>query len=295
VSRQATDRRRDGSNWQRWGADDEIGTLNLCSPAAVLEALALPTRGQVYSLAHEVGRSSPVSESKNPPWHLLTTRRAPTSGCTSADDVLVLHSHSGTHIDALGHYWHGDELYNGWSAAEITPNGANRLSIARVHGIVAPAVVLDLSSVCQGPPTPHGVEVTAEHIRRELARLNLSISPGDAFIFRTGWEATFTTDRRTYQWGEPGIGLDALTFLAECDVSLIGADNWGIEAVPPAERGEGLVVHRRALNDFGIHLLENLRLADLLHDAGPGRYLLVTAPLRVTGGVGSPVNPLIIT
>ena len=42
------------SNWGRWGADDELGSANLITPAKRMEAAALVTEGISISLAHDV-------------------------------------------------------------------------------------------------------------------------------------------------------------------------------------------------------------------------------------------------
>ena len=41
------------SNWGRWGAADQLGTLNFMSPATKLAAAALIRSGRVVSLARE--------------------------------------------------------------------------------------------------------------------------------------------------------------------------------------------------------------------------------------------------
>ena len=52
-------------------------------------------------------------------------------------------------------------------------------------------------------------------------------------------------------------------------------------------------MHRRLIRDFGVYLMELFDLdglaADRVHE-----FLFVAAPLRITGGVGSPLNPLAI-
>jgi len=40
------------SNWGRWGADDELGSSNLITPAKRRAAAALVTEGISVSLAH---------------------------------------------------------------------------------------------------------------------------------------------------------------------------------------------------------------------------------------------------
>ena len=43
------------SNWGRWGADDERGTVNLITPEVVQRAARCVRRGQVFSLGLELG------------------------------------------------------------------------------------------------------------------------------------------------------------------------------------------------------------------------------------------------
>ena len=49
------------SNWGRWGPDDHKGTLNLITPARVLEACRLPRTGQVISCALPFDENGPQS------------------------------------------------------------------------------------------------------------------------------------------------------------------------------------------------------------------------------------------
>jgi kynurenine formamidase len=277
----------------RWGVDDELGSVNHLTPETVMAALATPRTGRVLSLAHVVDRNAPVTPRKHPMWHTTAVRQS-ASGCSAADDVLIMHSHSGTHLDALSHYWHGDALYNGWPAAAVTGAGADKLSMHLVTGMVLRCVLLDVAAACPRGAPGHGAEVTRAHLSEALKRANATLEPGDAVLLHTGWSHAHAEEPDTYTWGEPGIGIGAAELLAEHDVTVVGADNWGVEAVPPAVRGEGLVVHRYLLQEQGIYLLENLVLEQAMTLAGPGVYLLVLAPLRIRGGVGSPVNPLLV-
>ena len=55
--------------------------------------------------------------------------------------------------------------------------------------------------------------------------------------------------------------------------------------------------YQLALNAMGVHLLDYLQLEDLLaacERAGRWEFLFVAAPLRITGGTGSPLNPLAV-
>src|SRR5688572_33272699 len=48
-------------NWGRWGADDELGTLNFITPAKILEAAGLVRAGKVISLAIPFDAAGPQS------------------------------------------------------------------------------------------------------------------------------------------------------------------------------------------------------------------------------------------
>jgi len=47
------------SNWGRWGADDEIGTLNLVTPEVVRRASECVKRGDVFSLGLRFDSAGP--------------------------------------------------------------------------------------------------------------------------------------------------------------------------------------------------------------------------------------------
>ncbi len=46
-------------NWDRWGKDDEIGTLNFITPAVVKRAAGLVRQGKIISCALNFDTSGP--------------------------------------------------------------------------------------------------------------------------------------------------------------------------------------------------------------------------------------------
>jgi hypothetical protein len=105
------------SNWGRWGADDQRGTLNLLTPEIVAAAAGLVRSGKVYSLAMPLAADGPQWPTRHKTWK-VTTHTVYPNGRGSSDDVVTLHSHSGTHMDALCHIWYDDQLYNGQPASQ---------------------------------------------------------------------------------------------------------------------------------------------------------------------------------
>ena len=119
----------------------------------------------------------------------------------------------------------------------------------------------------------------------------MELSAGSVALIRTGWLERFDPIAGlTYE--QPGLGLEAARFLADHDVIAIGADNTAVEAMP-FDGGGFMPVHVELLVRRGIYLLEHLVLEPLARD-DVHEFLLVCAPLSITGASGSPVNPVAI-
>jgi kynurenine formamidase len=60
-------------NWERWEAQDELGTLNLIDDDKVRQAAGLVTKGKVFPLGLDFGSSSPQGalEFRQRPVHLM--------------------------------------------------------------------------------------------------------------------------------------------------------------------------------------------------------------------------------
>jgi kynurenine formamidase len=287
--------------WGRWGKDDERGALNLLDALAVRRGMEAARRAQVLSLGLPVqARQVPVVPPRPPVLHTMLVdgadfeagaRRAD-NGFQFADDHLSMACHSGTHIDALSHVARDGLMYNGIPASEVrSMTGARRLGIDKVGGIVCRGVLIDIQGAVNRP-LEAGRAITVKDLERVLARSALQLQEGDAVLIRTGWLSRFDEHDRTWYEGEPGIDVEAARWLADQGVVLVGADNFAVEVVP-APSGEVLPVHLTLLRERGVYLLELVDLEPLVA-AGAWTFTFVLAPLRITGGVGSPVNPLAI-
>ena len=74
---------------------------------------------------------------------------------------------------------------------------------------------------------------------------------------------------------------------------LIGADNWPVEVAPNPDATLSLPVHQVALVVNGIHLLENLKLDELVAKR-VHEFAFVMQPLKAAGFSGSTVAPVAI-
>ncbi len=280
------------SNWGRWGAEDERGSLNLITPELVRCAAGLVKTGKVYSLAVPLAANGPQWPPRHKLWQ-VTQFRNDQFGSGSSSDALMLSSHSGTHMDALCHMWYGNQLYNGFNAAEhVTSYGVTRAPIDRVSSIVGRGVLLDIAAWKGVDHLSLGEAITAADLDDCAQAQNIAIRPGDILAIRTGWLRVFAQDRALFDSGEPGLDESTLPWLKMHDIVAVAADNHGVEVmqrIPPP----GYPFHSIVLRDLGIYLLEEVNLEELAADR-VYEFMFIVAPLRLSGGTGSPVNPIAI-
>jgi len=280
------------TNWGRWGSEDERGTLNLLTPDLVKEAADLIKTGRIYSLSVPLETEGPQWPPRPKIWKVMSYLNEKT-GPGGSGDALMMHSHSGTHIDALCHYWYDDHMYNGFSATEhVTSFGATRNAIDNAPFIVGRAVLLDIATWKAVDHLSLGERITASDLEECAEAQEIAIRLGDILLVRTGWMQVFSKDRTLFDKGEPGIDESTLPWLKDHDIVAVGSDNHGVEVmseIPPSE----LPIHEEAIRDLGIYLVENLDLEALASDKVYESFLVI-APLRLTGGAGSPINPIAI-
>lgn len=293
------------SNWGRWGAEDERGTLNLLTDDVVLDATRSCRTGKVYRLSLPLARTGvPLAGYRGGPQRLsLLTERDNLLGVAgvpesdgACEDVLILPSHSVTHIDALCHTYHDGTFYNGFPASGFEPYaGARRLGIEKLSGFAGRGVLLDVAAFVGVPWLGSDHVIDAAELA-ECARVQgVEVRAGDVVLLRTGWQERFLDEvsrGETPGHAQPGIGVDAARYLAERDIAALGADNSGIEPIP-FPTGQPLAVHIEMLIRRGTPLIENMRLSELAAD-GCQEFLFVLGALPVPGATGSPVNPIAI-
>ena len=291
-------------NWGRWGSDDERGAVNLITAAQVLAACRQPSQGRVYELGIELRRGAPVGGERTAPMHFMVHDGGDFAALErhdwgTADDYLTLYTQGTTHIDGLAHMWSGGRLYNGFSYREVRSSGAAKLGVEKLGGIVTTAHVLDFSDRAgerDSDITVADIEAhfakLAERSGEQGATVGLRPAPGDAVLFRTGWmDAALAREPLTGR-GFAVVAPQTADWFADHDIAVVGADNIAVEAT--GRRGVLPPLHERLVCQLGVTLIEMLDLR------GPGADrvstgMLVVAPLRISRGVGSPVNPLLVT
>lgn len=290
------------NNWGRWGENDELGALNLLTPERVVAALRLPKTGKTYSLSIPIQRSGvPNFEYRGIPQRFtmmnhqdeaLARANGGVPGVGANEDQLVMPSHTSTHMDALCHVYSDNKIYNGFPADEVSPySGAAKCSIDKVGGIAGRGVLIDVAASKGVAALEPGYVVTAEDLQAALDAQGVELEQGDLVLVRTGWLEDYMANQGDVM-PQPGIGLEAASFLAEKDVALVGCDNAAIEPIP-FDQNVYLGGHIILLVEHGIHLVEHLDLADLSADKCY-EFLLTIGALKITGGTASPVSPVAI-
>ena len=295
------------SNWGRWGPDDQRGTLNLITDAAVRRGVAAARDGRVFSLAIPFDQRGPQWDSEhmpdrvNPELHTYAVNVTFTGNradFTTSDDSFRMGSQAATHVDALAHVGYEDTLWNGTPGSVVSPSGAEQLGAEHVGAIATRAVLLDVARL-------HGVDhfddnhvITADDLERCASAAGVDVQPGDAVLVRTGQMHYLREgDKRRYSSPSPGLSTQSIPWIRDHDIAIVATDNLTFEVYPCEDPNVFMPVHMIHLRDMGLLQGQNWHLDHLAADcAADGRYecLLVATPLPLTGAAGAPVAPTAI-
>ena len=275
----------DLSNWGRWGADDQLGALNLITPAKRVDAARLVETGRVVSMAREMT----VDRLENPDQASANRLPVLVGSVRSVFDIdteggyfwerYEIEYHGGTvsHLDALCHVSYNGKVYNGLNFEDVasTEDGCRNLGIINLQdGLVTRGILIDMP----------GQAVRRQDIEAWEAETGITISAGDGLFLRTG--------RDVGQTG--GYHPSLLPFFKERDIALLGADvpqeGGQVEGVP-------VPVHVFTLVALGVHLFDNLGLEALARTADElnrWEFMFMASPHVVPNGAGSAINPLAV-
>jgi len=280
----------------RWGANDQRGAANRLTPAKVLEARTLITKGTVYQLGHVYEAGMPMFGTRHYSLRIPQVFSMPGRNQAVYHDEIVSGElgQIGTQFDGLGHVGIGELFYNGNRRSEFAQaEGLTRLGIENVGAIVTRGILIDVARYKGVPQLDGGYEVTVDDLKGALKRQGTQIRAGDAVILHTGWGSLWMKDNARYTQTAPGVGLPAGQFLVDQEITLVSADTWGVEVMPNPDSSLVAPVHQLFLARNGIYILENVITEELARD-NAYEFAFVFAPLRLKGATGSPGNPIAI-
>lgn len=282
------------SNWGDFGADDQLGRVNLIDRGKVLQGIAEAREGLVFCLSlpldrpggnyHDLRRRpprlQPLVKDGRVKYNLRPHVCRPDIYC---DDHVAIYNQFSTHWDALAHVGSmfdadGDGVaepryYNGYRGGSDIGEGAEseNFSGARALGIETMAraciqgraVMIDL----QGLFGSERRIVGYDDLMRACEATDARVERGDMVCIHTGqasalWQAGAQPDPKLLEDSFchlDGCDQRLLRWIDESGLSTLIADNYAVEAVPPREVSddrayEGL--HELCLFKLGIPLGE---------------------------------------
>ena len=279
-------------NWGRWGADDQLGSVNLITPAKRKQALSLARTGQTVSLVHNPltekseDNASPFEHTMNP-------------GFTTDRYSVSYHGYSHSHMDALCHILYKDQTYNGYARAVVnTDKGCTRLGIENLkQGLITRGVLIDIPRLKGVPYLEPGTAIYQEDVEAVEKMSGAKIASGDVILLRTG---RWARREKVGPWpvGRSAAGFHAsiVPFIKARGVAIVGSDD-AAEVTPTMVAGVSLPVHTLLITALGVHILDNQDLEALAETAAKLKrweFMIAINPMPVTGGTGSPMNTLAI-
>ncbi|MGR9107204.1 MAG: cyclase family protein [Gammaproteobacteria bacterium] len=291
----------------RYGAEDEIGTLNEIGPATVLAAAKLVRSGIVLDLGRVLDEETPKFPGRY--WHQTldvtphfeNLRRPDALGkgwgkneINWITEIQVGTFQVGTQLDSIGHIQIGQRFYNGWSTRDLVESsGLKRFGMESVPPIVTRGVLLDIAGYKGIERLPQGYVITPEDVEGTMQREGIEIGPGDAVLFHTGWGALWNLDKTGFLAGEPGAGLATVHWLYEHRVAITGADTWSFGPVPGEDSERPFLVPQTMYVKLGFFALENLA-TEVLASRKVYQFLFVVTHGRTRGSTASVVAPAAI-
>ncbi|MFV0410422.1 MAG: cyclase family protein [Paracoccus sp. (in: a-proteobacteria)] len=285
------------------GPEDEIGAANRITPEKVLAAAKLVTEGKTYPLGTVVDRTVPAFAPRSMSLTILQPNQIGTdglggNGMTYNDDIFMGWLGIGPQIDGLGHIGIKHIYYNGNEYSDfVKADGLAKFGIEKVPPIVARGVMLDMAKFYGQEIVREGTPYTREDIVAAAHQQGVDLREGDVVLFHSGWLNVLdgeSPDPDRYGSVAPGVGVSGAEYLAEIGVVAVGADTWGVEAVPFEDPKDGVFkVHQILIPQNGIYILENMDSRALAAD-GVHEFMFVLGVTRLKGAVQMMIKPIAI-
>lgn len=292
-----------------WGANDELGRLNLMTPTSRQSIMSRVVSGKVYDLSVEYFIGMPSWQAAGDPHYQIWMTHTPDG--TRVDDPLgvgqemnghvsytgsaiSMYTHTGTHIDGLSHFGLNGQIYNGYSAEDhMGDRGWRKAGVETMPPIIARGILLDIANAKSLDRLPDGYRITVDDIKTALSIQQVALQTGDVVLIRTGRMQVYK-DSQKFMANAPGLGLAAAKFLVEeAGAMILGADNLSFEAFPSETKDNYIPVHTYLLAQQGTPIIELAWLEEIAAD-GVYEFVFIAAPLKLRGADAAPFRPIAI-
>jgi hypothetical protein len=324
-------RRPEGSNWGLFGEDDQIGRMNLVTPARRRAAIAEAREGIAFGLGLPLdypkgamfpGRNPPVLEATTASdGNLMYDWTMPGSTVDIVnDDRVMLTLQYSTQWDGLSHVGAAFDADGDGVAEHVFYNGyrSDRDFIQPAGGEAPKAIALGIENLARTCVQGRGVLIDLRHadttsqggvgydaLMRQIEAQRAEVAEGDFLCTYTGYGDLLLRDGAQVDPvalaacpGLDGTDRALLDWVDRSGIAAICADNAMVEKLEGVVRCDGktcLPLHEHCLVKLGIHLGEFWwfgGIAPWLAEHGRAHFLLTAPPLNLPGAVGSPATPV---
>ncbi|WP_424989376.1 cyclase family protein [Flagellimonas sp.] len=290
-----------------WGADDQIGTLNMMTDASKLSVLQSIGAGKTYDLGVEYFVGMPGFHFMGDPRYQYWLTHTPhgtlvdnpnyqgevmNKKVSYTSDAISMLTHSGTHIDALNHFGLYGEIWNGFPVDKyLGDKGWKKAGAETIPPIIARGILLDVAGFKNKTVLDKGYRISKVDLMGTVQKQKITIKKGDVVLIRTG-QASHYDNAEKYLDAYPGVSLDAVKWLVEQKhIMVLGADNLGLEAFPSEDTDNWVPVHSYLLAEKGVMFLEQLNLEEIA-EAKVYEFAFIASSLKLRGASGSPLRPI---
>lgn len=290
-----------------WGANDEIGRLNLMTDASRAAVLSRIAGGKVYDLGVDYHKAMPSwSLLGDPTYQIWMTHtpqgtvvddpmkvgKAMNEHVSYSGDAVLMYTHTGTHIDALSHFGLNGRIWNGFAHAQhLGDNGWHRGGAEKLPPVIARGVLIDVAAAKGVDVLPDSYRIVPDDLKAALKRQNVSLAKGDAVFIRTG-RMRVIGDKDKYMSDPPGIGLESARWLVEDQgAMLLGSDNLSLETFPVETEKNWIPVHTYLEAEQGVAIMEVVDLEALSREK-IYEFAFIGASLKLRGATGAPMRPV---
>jgi kynurenine formamidase len=284
-----------------WGIDDERGATNRMSQESVIAAAQLVQKGETHPLGIVLKPGMPAYPPRSvqlqvvqPGQHFVTDTTTIYGWDASANDDLVqMWLGVGPQLDGLGHMGEAGMFYNCNAGKDIAPiTGLTKLDISKVPPMVARGVLIDMARHFGVESMSAGQPITPDDLQAAMAEQSITVNEGDVVLLHTGWTDA-KLDTAPEEWGQtiPGITNAAASYLASLKPMAVGADTWGVGAVPAIKGDKIFYDHVVFLKHNGIFILETMNTGRLARES-VREFMFVLGQARLQGAVQMIINPV---
>ena len=284
------------SNWGRWGKEDQLGALNLITPAKRQEAAKLVRAGISVSLARNT-ETAKADDNPQPFEHTMLRTGLNTTGQFCVDRYSVAyHGYAHTHIDSLCHMFYNGKMYNGFAQTDVTDAGAQKLAITNVkNGIFTRGILMDIPRLKGVDSLEPGTPIYPEDLDAWEKKTNVKVRSGDVVFVRTGrWALRDAKGPWAASQKSAGLHASCAKWLKVRDVAVLGSDA-ASDVMPSGIEGVVQPIHQLVLIAMGMNIFDNCDLEAAAKEAARQNrweFLITASPIPVPGGTGSPLNPI---